>query len=292
MPHRHSPPGAQVSASVASHWMQVSPAAPHFEGTRALQTRPSQQPLGQETASQTQCPARQRCPAPQAGEPIPHSQVPAAEQRSALPASQAMQTDPAAPHAVAERTLQVEPEQQPLEQVVLVQPLQAPVGQDSVPGHCSQVAPAAPHLELFLPLRQLCPSQQPGQEPESHTHVPPEQRRPGPQLGWLPHWHCPLAAQLFACVASQEVQPEPAEPQLAKERVRQVVPSQQPAAHELASQTQLPNWQRWPGPQGRPEPHRQAPAAEQVSALFWSQWMHAAARTPQLAGAGSLQTSP
>jgi hypothetical protein len=243
MPHWHSPLVAHVSAAAGSQAMQVSPGAPQVDSERGVQAAPRQQPPGQETASQTQAPARQRWPAPQ-GEPLPHWQAPRSEQRSALAGSQAMQTEPRAPHAETERTLQVAPEQQPPAQLVLLHPLQAPSWQVCGDGQASHADPAPPQLESLLPVRQVSPEQQPAQEPESQTHVPPEQRWPEPQLAALPHWHCPLAAQVLARVGSQAEQVEPPAPQAAKDRVRQVTPSQQPAAQEVPSQTQLPDWQR------------------------------------------------
>ena len=62
--------------------MQVAPAAPHAEEERRWHAPPvSQQPLGHEVASQTQRPPLHRWPALHAA-PLPHSQVPAAEQVS------------------------------------------------------------------------------------------------------------------------------------------------------------------------------------------------------------------
>jgi hypothetical protein len=47
---------------------------------------------------------------------------------------------------------------------------------------------------------------------------------------------------------------------------RQTSPEQQPSGHEVPSQMQLLPMHRWPIAQAGPAPHRQAPAAEQVSA--------------------------
>jgi hypothetical protein len=124
-PHWHWPLAEQRSASSGSHAVQVTPAAPQVARESAVQVTPMQQPSAQDTASHTHAPARQRCPRTHVAPP-PHWQAPFGEQPSALVGSQALQTAPPVPQAVGERTLQVEPEQQPPAQVVALHPLQAP----------------------------------------------------------------------------------------------------------------------------------------------------------------------
>ena len=86
----------------------------------ATQFVPEQQPPGQETASQTQLPAKQRFPAAQAGA-LPHSQPPCVEQPSAVKPSQAMQVPPPAPQVASARAKQAPLAQHPLGQVVPLQ---------------------------------------------------------------------------------------------------------------------------------------------------------------------------
>jgi hypothetical protein len=62
----------------------------------------------------------------------------------------------------------------------------------------------------------------------------------------------------------------------------QVVPWQQPAGQEAASQMHAPFMQCCPAWQGGPPPQRQAPVAAQVSDLSASQMPQAAPPLPQV----------
>lgn len=116
------------------------------------------------------------------------------------------------------------------------------------------------------------PSQHPsGHEAPSQMHAPSEQRWPDPQAGPLPHAHSPLVEQLSASAVSQGLQVSPAAAQAVADRVWQVLLLQQPLAHEIASQMQLPSAQRWPAAQAAFAAQAQAPLAEQLSARSGSQ---------------------
>jgi len=124
------------------HATQVAPPVPQPAIEGAVHVVPEQQPDAHDVPSQTQEPTRQRWPAPHAG-PLPHAQVPLAEQASAVIPSQAMQAAPPTPQVEVPRMLQVDPEQQPLLQAA-AQPLHTPPVQVSAPGQTSQIRPALP----------------------------------------------------------------------------------------------------------------------------------------------------
>lgn len=97
----------------------------------------------------------------------------------------------------------------------------------------------------------------------SQTHVPPTQRWPVAQAAPPPHEHAPADEQPSPRPLSvQSTQLVPLDPHVVAERAAQIVPSQQPEAHEVASHAHTPPTQRWPDPQGGPEPHAHAPATQ------------------------------
>ena len=152
-PHVQLPEEEQPSASVLLHPKQVAPAAPQLFADRATHVPvvpPTQQPFGQPTASQTQLPEEQCWPVEQ-GEPEPHWQVPLAEQVSARVGLQFTQTVPPVPHVPGDFVLQVVPEQQPLPQLLALQPLHAPPLQVCGLGQFTQLAPADPQAESAVP---------------------------------------------------------------------------------------------------------------------------------------------
>ncbi len=108
-----------------------------------------------------------------------------------------------------------------------------------------QVAPAVPHCEADG-VRQLPPgAQQPfAQEVASQTQAPARHRWPAAQV-WppSPHMQAPEEEQRSER-ASQAWHAAPLMPQCGDSLPRQWVPSQQPAAQEVASQMQAPPRQR------------------------------------------------
>jgi len=270
VPHRHSP-AVQLSALVALQAMQVAPAVPQLVVDGVWQVEPVQQPPAHDIASQTQAPTTQCWPLPQVG-PLPHEQAPEALQLSALLSSHATQAAPLAPHAIVPGTLQVAPEQQPLAHAP-AQLLQTPPLQVSTPGQVSQAPPAVPHELVALPARHEVPLQQPRHETGSHMQTPPTQCWPGTHGTSLPHRQTPSAEQLSVRTRSQETQVAPPAPHVVNDRVSHRLPLQQPLGHDVASQTQLPAAQRWPGPQAGAPPQRQVPLL-QASALLGSHAWH------------------
>jgi hypothetical protein len=142
----------------------------------------SQQPVGQETESQTQLPLTQ-CWLTAHSLPTPQAQAPAFEQPSLLTGSHDMHAEPFRPHALTDRPLHVDPEQQPLGQLA-AQPAQIPPAQEGT-------APAVQAWQFDPPLPHICafwaenawhapvPSQHPsGHDLPSHTQVPLRQRCP------------------------------------------------------------------------------------------------------------------
>jgi hypothetical protein len=214
-----------------------------------------------------------------------------AAQLSARVASHATHAAPPTPQVAADDAAQVEPEQQPLGQLVGLQSLQAPPAQIR-PAQSWQAAPPAPHALLAVPVRQVVPEQHPlGQDVRSQTHAPLTQRWPVPHGAPLPHWQAPVAEQRSEA-APQLTQALPETPQLATAAVLHVVPLQQPPRHEIASQMHAPPTQRCPAEQDGPAPHEQAPADEQPSATARSHVTHAAPAAPQRESETDVQVAP
>jgi len=156
-----------------------------------------------------------------------------------------------------------------------------------------QLAPPVPQVASARTL-QVAPVQQPvGHDVTSQIHEPPEQRWLAPQVGLLPHAQLPLVEQLSALVSSQALQLAPFVPHVASARAWQVVPVQQPVAHEVASQTHALPEQRWPVPQAAAVPQPQVPSVRQLSALAGSQPTQPTPLEPQaVAVGGSVQVAP
>lgn len=179
------------------------------------QELPSQQPVGQLVASQTQLPPTHRCPLEHRSLP-PHSQLP--------------------PLHRSERRSQPPPPAH----------LQAPVAGEHVsPGrHATHLAPPLPHALVVSPGMQVPPMQQPeGQPAGSHSHVPSMQRSPPAQALPLPQTQSPAGEHVSARLVSQAEQTDPATPHASTAGPRQTTPSQQPA-HDMSSHAQAPPTQR------------------------------------------------
>jgi hypothetical protein len=177
VPHEHAPENEQLSAFVVSHVTQEDPPEPQFVSEAVSHVEPTQQPLGQEPLSQTHDPPWHTWPIPQAGLD-PHVQAPLAEHVSAEVALHALQATAPTPHVMNADGWHVEPEQQPIAQLVDVHPLQAPPGvQVCGLGHDSHAPPPLPQSLVVLPFWQTpLASQQPvGQDVALQTHLLPEQ---------------------------------------------------------------------------------------------------------------------
>ena len=115
-----------------------------------------------------------------------------AAQLSARVGSQATHAAPPGPQVAVDGVAQVEPEQQPPGQFVVLQSLQTPPAQIR-PAQSWQAAPPAPHALLAVPVRQVVPEQQPlGHDVRSQTHAPLTQRWPVPHGAPVPHWQAPV----------------------------------------------------------------------------------------------------
>lgn len=175
--------------------------------------------------------------------------------------SQPTHTPAPLPQAATDGLLQVAPEQQPPGQLIALHPLQRPASQVCPAGQVSQAPPPAPHDCGVVPgAHRPCAQQPVGQEVPSHTQVLATQRWPTAHAAPLPHRQLPVAEQLSER-ASQAAQVAPPVPQLPSERVRQVLPLQQPLGHEVASQTHPVSVQRWPATQAAAPPQVHAPVA-------------------------------
>ena len=292
LPQRQAPvTGLQLSVCARSQATHAAPARPQLPNVGATQAPPLQQPLGHDSASHTQLPATQLVPAPQAAF-APQRQPPALAQLSAREASQVTQAAPPVPHAMAEpAVVQVEPEQQPPEQLDELQSAHTPPAQEPF-AQVWQAAPPVPQAAMLFPARQVVPEQQPpGHEVASQTHAPPTQRAPSAHAAPAPQAQAPAAEQASA-VRSQRAHVAPDGAQAVSERGRQVDPAQHPLGHEVASQTQLPPRQRWPAPQAEPAPQAHEPAAVQLSAVVGLQVVQAPPPVPQRASVAETQVVP
>jgi hypothetical protein len=116
----------------------------------------------------------------------------------------------------------------------------------SIGSQTTHVEPADPQLESARVLHSE-PEQQPvGHDDGSQTHEPAAHRWPAMQAGCVPHSQRPAAEHALENVGSQVEQAPPGTPQVETERGLHRAPLQQPAGHEVASQTQEPPAQRWP----------------------------------------------
>jgi hypothetical protein len=197
-PHMQLPVAEQPSDVVAPQVRHALPAVPQcMLDVAVTQVAPTQQPLGQDWASHTHAPARQRWPAPHTAL-VPHMQVPPA-QLSARAASHATHRMPPVPQLPAPGALHVGPVQQPSGQVETLQPLQRPVAQVSGAGQASHWLPPPPQAAGSVPATQAPFWQQPvAHDVASHTQVLPLQRWPAAQVAPTPQRQSPSDEQLSA----------------------------------------------------------------------------------------------
>jgi len=123
------------------------------------------------------------------------------------------------------------------------------------------------------------------------VHIPPTHACPWAHWVPLPHVQAPLVHPSDR-VALHVEQVTPFTPHVAGDDTVQVVPSQHPAGHDAASQTQAPPTHACPDPHGAPLPHRHSPVAEHPSAFVASQATHASPPTPHAVGDRGLHVGP
>jgi hypothetical protein len=218
---------------------QTAPAGAQLVNESVRQVVPAQQPCAHDTASQTQFPPTQRCPAAQAA-PAPQEHVPTFVHVSAVNVSHARQAAPPDPQRASDRDTQEVPSQQPVAQDPASHrqrpalhfcptPQGAPAPHAHAPAveqpsafvmsHPTQTVPPIPQVETEGAL-QVAPEQQP------LGHVVPLQplQRPAAHV-WLPGH------------VSQLLPPPPQE--LGLSPARHAPPEQQPSGHDVPSQTQV-----------------------------------------------------
>ena len=279
-PHVHAPLRSEHPSPYVPQLEHDPPSLPHWTELGVSHVLPEQQPLGQELASQTQLPASHSCPDPHAA-PLPHVQAPAGEQPSAF-APHALHAPPFAPHAIAEGLTHIEPEQQPLGQVVELHPAQLPALQTCGEGHDWHAAPPAPQTPATLPGSHVVPEQHPLHELPSHTQAPPWQCCPVEHAGPAPQVHVPEPEQPSP-VVPQSLQVDPFVPHAAPVGgSAQTLPVQQLIGHDAALQRQAPPLQICPGPHAAPEPQWQTPEPEQLSLVDGSQVVQALPLVPHV----------
>src|SRR4051812_46377481 len=102
------------------------------------------------------------------------------------------------------------------------------------PAQLAHAPPSLPHWESAVPGAQLLETvQQPPQETESQTQLPPTQCWPDAHCERPPHLQVP-PAQLSARIGSQAKQAAPLAPQVASALGVQLEPEQQPLGQEVA----------------------------------------------------------
>jgi hypothetical protein len=158
--------------------------------------------------------------------------------------------------------------------------------------HTLHVAPTGPQVDRVIAVQAPSRQQPLGQVVASHVQTPLWQRWPGPHGADVPHSHAPDAEHPSLAVVPQSMHVPPFAPQLAAERVVQVVPLQQPSGHDVASQLQSPSTQRCPSAHAGFPPHEQSPAAEQPSASSALHAVHDAPPVPQVVSVAGWQTVP
>jgi hypothetical protein len=130
-----------------------------------------------------------------------------------------------------------------------------------------------------------------GHEVALQTQSPPEQIWPVPHAVLPPHVQTP-AAEHPSAVTPQLAHAPPPVPQLVADGGEwQMAPVQQPLAHDVESQTHVPLWHLWPGPQAAPAPHLHAPPV-QLSAFVVSQAAQLTPLVPHADRDGTVQTLP
>lgn len=291
-PHWHRPTAEQVSALIGSQARQVPPREPHAASEGAVHTPRAQQPVGQDCASHTQAPLTHLEPLPQ-GALLPQRQVPEVGlQPSATAGSQLTHAAPPTPQLVGDWATHRPPEQQPFGHDCALQ-VQVPATQ-SVPAlqaglapqrqppiteqlsardgsQVTQAAPPAPQAIVEPAVVQVDPEQQPPWQLVAlqSAHVPPR------QAPLVQGWHtAPPVPHAATSVPA-----------------KQLVPEQQPFGHDVLSQTQAPPTHRFLRGHAGPAPHRQKPAAEQVSAVI-PHVEHVLPPEPQFASEWARQVLP
>jgi hypothetical protein len=272
--HIFPPPQVQVplvhpSAEGVPHDWQATPPTPHGVGDADTRQLPvaSQHPVGHEVALHSHLPPRHCWPGLHGVPEPPHSQLPKV-QLSATRVLHARQASPPTPHALVERALHVEPEQQPCVQVC-VHPVHAPDAQLSPFGHVWHWLPPLPQAPSVLPVWQRPLAQHPvGQVVPSQTQAPLRQRWPATHAPFVPHMQTPAMEHESASSAGHAAHIVPGVAQAASERSVQPSGPQQPFGHDAASQMQAPFRQCIPGLQGALLPHVQLPEP-----LHPSAWM-------------------
>lgn len=140
-PQLHAPAAVHRSERSGSQVMHAPPGAPQLTTLLGRHTSPSQQPDGQESASQTQPALVQRWPSTHAVS-SPQRHAPPAPQESALIGSHATHVAPPIPQVSLVRTRHSTPSQQPEGHDIASQ-MQSPATQRWPPGH---VGPS-PHAQ-------------------------------------------------------------------------------------------------------------------------------------------------
>lgn len=290
-PHQHSPMLLQLSARKVLHAVHAAPSMPHALIERALHVGPEQQPVAHVAAHPVHAPPAQPSPFGQ----LSHALPPLPHAPSVLPAWHSL----LAQHPVGQETpshTQAPLRQRwPVPQAAPPPHLHSPAveHESAVPaGQAAQLMPGVPHAISDSEVHTSWAEQQPsGQDVASQTHVPCEQCRPAPQGAAVPHLQVPFASHVSAESEVHAKQVEPAGPQLESVRVSHVVPLQQ-AAHDVASQTQVPASQCWPVTQAALPPHVHLPCAEHPSAFVLSHATQALPPAPHVVRLAAWQSLP
>ena len=195
---------------------------------------------------------------------------------------------------MSDGALQVAPAQQPLGQLVALQPLQCPAVQVWPAGQLVQALPPPPHERGAVAgeagARRAAPGGARRAVADAGAGDAALPGRAGRRR--VPQRQTPVAEQL-SDRASQATQLDPAMPQLAIERVEQIAPLQQPPGHDVPSQTHSPLVAALAA-RARRASGRTRRSRRRRSDRPWpeSQALQAAPLAPQLPSDGAVQTLP
>jgi hypothetical protein len=286
VPHCQTP-DAHVSV-VAGQSRQAPPAVPHWVTLAVTHVAPVQQPSGHVSARQ----AGQVPPLHEPGTQLSHCDPPAPQRLSWFPGSHVAPLQQPA-HVELSHT-HTPPEQCcPSPQASPLPHKHAPafVQVSAVMPQDSHFDPPAPQLPEVTEVTQVVPEQHPVHELESQTQAPLLQICPLLHCAFVPQRHVP-AEQLSADAGSQSTQVLAPVPHVENDEALHVEPAQHPFGHDAELQTQAPPEQTCPDAHAGADPHRQAPADEQPSALVVSHAVQAWPPFPHIARVDVSQLGP
>ena len=274
---------------VWGHCEHSPPPVPHWPTLAGSHVGPVQHPFGHDVASHEGQVPDVHTP----GRQLPHIAPPEPHNVLSLPVSQIEPLQQPTHDVLSQR--HTPPEQcWPSPQGSWLPHIHAPAAV-----HVSEVTPQSSHFDPATPqspedvvVTQLVPEQHPVHELELHTQAPPLQTCPAPQAPFVPQRQRP-AVQLSDVAVLQATHWAASVPHVVgNDDVLQVLPEQHPTGQDVALQTHEPPEQSCPAAHCGFNPQRQAPEAEQLSALVVSHPVQASPSTPQVVKVEVSQVPP